>query len=123
MSSLGFTASFFAIARDARADKEAADFGFWLAVAIAVAGVFDVISTDLALSAGAYEANPIIRSLQAWLGVAWIAPKLLMHVLLGYMVMWYPNRPTLIMMTIVCGLIFLAAFNNFGIFLQAGGGI
>ncbi|MBX2855529.1 MAG: hypothetical protein KTR21_11095 [Rhodobacteraceae bacterium] len=123
MSSLSITASFFAMARDARADKQAADFGFWLAVAIAVAGVFDVISTDLALSTGAQEANPIIRQLQTWLGAAWLAPKLMLHVLLGYMVMWFPNRPTLIMMTVVCGLIFLAAFNNFGIYFQAVGGV
>ena len=107
------------MAREAREDKRAGAYAFWLAVAILIAGVLDVVSTDLALAAGgAREANPVVRALQASLGAFWVVPKLLLHGVLGYMVTWFPNRPTLISMTIVCGLVLLAAANNFSIYFD-----
>ncbi|MBX2855530.1 MAG: hypothetical protein KTR21_11100 [Rhodobacteraceae bacterium] len=107
------------MAREAREDKRAGAYAFWLAIAILIAGVLDVVSTDLALAAGgAREANPVVRALQATLGGFWVVPKLLLHGVLGYMVTWFPNRPTLVSMTIVCVLVLFAAVNNFSIYFD-----
>lgn len=112
------------LAREARENESNARFAFWVALAVVVAGFFDVVSTDLALATGgAMEANPLIRAIQSALGPLWVVPKLALHGALGYMVMWFPNRPTLYAMTGVSGLVFLASASNFSIYLDVIGAI
>lgn len=109
-------------AREARACPRAATFAWWLALALIIVGFLDVVSTDLALATGgAVEANPVVRNMQAALGPLWVAPKILLHGALAFMVVWYPNRATLVAMTGVAGLVLFAAVNNFGIYADIVG--
>lgn len=110
------------LARESRANPLNAAAGFYLAIVIVIAGFCDVISTDLALSTGtAREANPVIRMVQDLLGPLWVAPKMALHGVLGYMVMWFPDRATLVAMSLVTGVVFLASINNLSIYLEAIG--
>ncbi|MGH8597845.1 MAG: DUF5658 family protein, partial [Gammaproteobacteria bacterium] len=65
------------------------------AALIIVVGGFDVISTDVALAAGSVEANPLIGTLQTHFGGWWFAPKILLHVLFAYFVLWLPSKKML----------------------------
>lgn len=110
-------ASFREEARLARSHPRRAAWGRLIALAIVLAGVLDAFSTELALSTGgAYELNPVIRSLQEAIGLWWLAPKLAAHVLLGLAIMWFPNRPTLIAMALVSLGTFAVALNNIAIY-------
>lgn len=109
-------------ARLARADAHAVRWSYWLAYALVFVGMMDAISTEVALRAGgAWEANPIIRALQANLGVYWIVPKMALHGMLAFMVIWYPNRTTLVAMTGVAALVTAASVNNFTIYFSTIG--
>lgn len=124
MTNQADTVTVFDLAREARSNPGCRTYGFWLAIGIVLVGLLDVVSTDIALThGGAYEANPLIRSLMTSLGVFWVAPKMILHGALGYMVIWYPNRITLAVMTVVAGLVALAAANNFYIYAEAVGAL
>lgn len=110
------------LAREARERPGLVRWSFWLAVVLVIVGFLDVISTDIALATGgAREANPVVRGLMDVLGPFWVVPKMVLHVVLGYMVVWYPNRPTLATMSAVAGLVLAAAINNFIIYANIVG--
>ena len=93
-----------------------------LAVGLIVAGALDCVSTDLALgSGGAREANPVVAAMQTALGPFWLAPKMAVHGSLAWMVVWFPNRPTLFALSAVALLTALAAVNNFAIYFTVIG--
>ncbi|MGD1868383.1 MAG: DUF5658 family protein [Neomegalonema sp.] len=109
-------------ALSARHCPKASSFAWWLAMALIVVGFLDVVSTDLALATGgAVEANPIVRQMQAAMGPWWVAPKILLHGGLAFMVVWYPNWTTRVTMSGVAGLVLAAAVNNFGIYADIVG--
>ncbi|MCI4660452.1 MAG: DUF5658 family protein [Neomegalonema sp.] len=111
-------------AAEARALPMRESWGFWLAVFLVMVGFLDVVSTEVALGTGAArEANPVVRSMMESIGVYWIAPKMLLHVMLGYMVVWYPNLPTLLTMSGVSMLVLAAAVSNSLIYLHATGAL
>ncbi len=95
---------------------------FWarlLAAALVLVGGFDAFTTELALrTGGAIEINPVIRAAQEGLGVWWIAAKMAAHVLLAGAVLWFPNRPTLIAMSLVTLLTAAVAVNNLEIYAE-----
>lgn len=93
-----------------------------LAVAVALAltalclGVLDVISSSAVLAAGnGFEVNPIHRWAQASLGQWWFMPKMLFHGVVGAMVIWYPARAVMLMVSPVLLLTAFAVWNNFSL--------
>lgn len=62
------------------------------ATLVIIVGLFDVLSTNAALSAGHIEANILMASLQQNMGVWWFVPKLLVHILLALFILWLPSR-------------------------------
>ena len=63
-----------------------------LAFALILVGVFDVVSTNMALAAGNIEANPLISAIQDVFGPWWAAPKMLVHVLFAWFIIWLPSQ-------------------------------
>lgn len=99
----------------AREDGRARRWAFWLAIVMVLVGWLDVVSTHLALEAGGEEANPIVHFLMVHLGAFWAVPKIVLHGLIGFMIMWWPNRPTLLMLSVTTAMILAAVINNFAI--------
>lgn len=111
-------------AREARANAKNLVWAQRLAIGLIVVGALDAFSTEVALAAGsAWEMNPLIRAAQATLGVYWVMPKMLLHGFLAGMVVWYPNRATLIAMTGVSLIVLLASINNFTVYLNTSGAL
>ena len=73
------------IALRSRADKRLKRAGRVLATVILILGGFDVISTNAALATGQIEGNPLIRSLQAGMGIWWSLPKIAFHLALAWL--------------------------------------
>lgn len=103
------------LAELARSDASLRTLGYTIATLFVFLGILDVLSTNWALSVGAYEVNALIRSAQHSLGSFWYVPKLLMQALIAAMVVWSPNRITLIMMTAICGWTASVVASNFTI--------
>jgi hypothetical protein len=61
-------------------------FAAFVAVMIVVLGILDIVSTNLVLQAGGVELNPIIALWMEHLESWWHLPKLLIHLLAGYLV-------------------------------------
>lgn len=91
------------LALQARRDQTLVTVGYSLASLFVVLGMMDVLSTNLALSYGAYEINGIMRSTQEWFGELWYIPKLALQAMVAAMIVWSPNRATICIMTLMCG--------------------
>lgn len=102
-------------ARAARFDSSRMFIAQCLSFCIILIGVLDAVSTNAAINAGGVEANPIIRFIMSQIGEFWVTPKLLVHVLLAFMVLWFPNKPTLIMMMCAMIMTVYAVLGNFSI--------
>lgn len=105
--------------------EEARPSGFWRAIApfVAVvtvlAGVLDAVSTEVTLATGlAWEANPVVRAIQAEIGSWWVAPKLIVHFGLAAVVLWFPRPFTLIVLGALAAVTLAAAANNFAIYVD-----
>lgn len=81
-------------------------------------GVFDIVSTIAAIELGvAEEANPLMRAIMDNYGVAWIAAKLLLQLLISAMVLWFPHRLVLIIFAFAVWTNGFIVLNNFRIAL------
>jgi len=89
-------------ARRARENPTLARAGSLVAGVFVMLGILDVISTNWALEVGAYEANAFIRYLQEKFGTLWFVPKIMLQALVATMIVWSPNKPTLIIMILSC---------------------
>ena len=67
------------------------DLIYLLIVTNAVIQIVDVITTNGALSNGAYEANPIVKKMMDLLGPLWWIPKLLVAFVALYGSYLYPT--------------------------------
>lgn len=74
--------------------------------------ILDVITTNLGLAAGAVEANKLIRWFQKNLGDWWFVPRLLAQLIPAIMIIWYPHRAVLIVITPVIPLLGYVVWNN-----------
>ena len=88
-------------ARDARQNRRLRRIAWFMAALLIVLGGLDVVSTSAALAAGNEEANPLIVNLQANLGSWWGLPKVFIHLLFAYFVVWLPTSRMLRAATIV----------------------
>ncbi len=87
--------------------------GYTVAGLFVFLGIMDVLSTNWALSVGAYELNGFIRTIQDYLGPAWYVPKLVLQATVAAMIVWSPNRMTIFIMTVMCGWTSSIVTNNF----------
>ncbi len=74
--------------------------------------LLDVFSTNLGLAAGAVETNRLIRWLQAQFGMWWFLPKLALQMIPVAMILWYPHRWVLVIVTPVVPLTAYFVWNN-----------
>lgn len=91
------------LALRARQNPTLLTLGYTVAGLFVFLGMMDVLSTNWALSVGAYELNGFIRTMQEYLGVFWYVPKLALQATVAAMIVWSPNRMTICIMTLMCG--------------------
>ena len=101
------------LALRARQNPTLLTLGYTVAGLFVFLGMLDVVSTDWALSVGAYELNGFIRTMQEWLGPFWYVPKLALQATVAAMIVWSPNRTTILIMTLMCGWTSSIVTNNF----------
>lgn len=88
--------------------------GVTIAALIILVGAFDVVSSNAVLGAGSgYEINPLLRWTQSNWGAWWFVPKMLFHATVAAMVMWFPNRVVLMLVSPVVFLTAFVVWNNF----------
>jgi hypothetical protein len=79
-------------------------------------GVADIISTVIALDAGAgVEANPFLNAMMVHAGDGWIIAKLGLQGLISFMVLWFPHFIVLFFFTMATTGNLLIVLNNFSI--------
>lgn len=101
------------VAVAARSNPTQTRLGYLVAGTFMMLGILDVLSTNLALAAGAYEVNAFMRLLQDQLGVLWFVPKLMLQALVAAMIVWSPNRPTILIMVLTSCWIASVVITNF----------
>lgn len=84
-----------------------------MAALLIVLGGLDVVSTSFALAAGNEEANPLIVALQINLGSWWGLPKVFIHLLFAYFVLWLPTGRMLKAATVVSLFYVFVIVSNF----------
>ena len=89
-------------AESARANPIQARAGTLIAGIFVMLGILDAISTNWALEVGAYEVNGFMRYLQEKLGALWFVPKIMLQAVVATMIVWSPNKPTIIIMALTC---------------------
>lgn len=105
-------------AATARAGHRNIAIAFALVMTYNLVGVFDIVSTIAAIELGvAEEANPLMRAIMDNYGVAWIAAKLFLQIVISGMVLWFPHRFVLIIFTLAVWTNGFVVLNNFRIAL------
>lgn len=101
------------IAIRARQNPTLVLLGYTVGTLFVFLGILDVLSTNWALSVGAYEINRFMWSIMELTGDYWIIPKLLFQCSVAAMIVWSPNRATIGIMTIMCAWTTSVVTNNF----------
>ena len=101
------------LAFTARSNPVQARWGLAIGTMFLTLGALDVISTNWALSVGAYEVNHFMRAVMEVMGPFWIIPKFLLQGLVAAMVIWSPNKPTIALMIFTCCWTAAVVANNF----------
>lgn len=100
----------------ARAGRRNIAIAFAAVVVYNFVGVFDIVSTIAAIGLGvAEEANPLMRAIMDNYGVAWIAAKLFLQIVISGMVLWFPHRLVLIIFIFAVWTNGFIVLNNFRI--------
>ncbi|MEO1328511.1 MAG: DUF5658 family protein [Pseudomonadota bacterium] len=108
-----------ALAAVARAEPVGRVWALPVALFILFSGFADAISTSMAIgTGGAVEANPLVRAVQDLAGPAWVGPKLALHAALAALTVWYPNRPTLVLMALVSLIATAVSAHNVALFID-----
>lgn len=85
---------------------------YCIATCLIALSVFDVITTNLGLAVGAVEANKLMRWFQAQLGDWWFLPRLIGQIIPAMMIVWYPHRGVLLVITPVIPILAYFVWNN-----------
>ncbi|MCB2114010.1 MAG: DUF5658 family protein [Parvularculaceae bacterium] len=102
----------------ARTNRTNTIIAFAAVIAYNFVGLFDIISTIAAIEIGvAEEANPLMRAIMDHYGVAWIAAKLLLQIVISGMVLWFPHRIVLFIFIFAVWTNGFIVLNNFRIAL------
>ena len=99
-------------ARCARSNEHLVRWGRVLALFLLILGGMDAASTNLALAAGHIESNPLMRSLQADMSFWWSFPKMGVHLVIAFLVLWFPSKRVLASGTMLSALYILLVINN-----------
>ena len=103
-------------ARRSRASALQTGIAWTLVVIYNIVGVTDIISTVIALEAGAgVEANPFLNALMVHMGEGWIIAKLGLQGLISFMVLWFPHWIVLFFFAVATTGNALIVYNNFSI--------
>jgi hypothetical protein len=87
---------------------------------IVLVGILDVISTNLVLVAGGSELNPLVAWMMDHLGAWWLLPKLLAHVVTGFLLYHLLNsRLTAVLAFLVIAVYGAVLHHNFSLVLTA----
>ncbi|WP_018631885.1 DUF5658 family protein [Neomegalonema perideroedes] len=100
------------LAERARSDIDLARTGRLVAAMFMLVGICDALSTNWALSHGAFEINGAMRWLQDTLGPLWFVPKAFAHALVAAMIVWSPNRLVLSIMSVMTVVTAMVVANN-----------
>ncbi len=84
-----------------------------LAFALIIVGGIDVVSTNMALATGNIEANPLVSSIQDMFGPWWAAPKMVVHVLFAWFIIWLPSQRMIMIGSGVVMFFIAIVANNF----------
>jgi|GEM_PF-1660994 len=95
--------------------------GYTVGTLFVFLGILDVLSTNWALSVGAYELNDFMRAIMEFTGPFWVVPKLIFQCTIAAMIVWSPNRATIGIMTIMCAWTSSVVTNNFVIAYSLSG--
>lgn len=90
------------VASIARSNPIQARAGYLIAGIFVMLGILDALSTNWALEVGAFEVNSFMRYLQETLGPMWFVPKIMLQAMVATMIVWSPNKPTIIIMAFTC---------------------
>jgi len=101
------------LALKARQNPTLVLLGYTVGTLFVFLGILDVLSTNWALSVGAYEINRFMWSIMELTGDYWVVPKLLFQCSVAAMIVWSPNRATIGIMTIMCAWTTSVVTNNF----------
>ncbi len=83
-----------------------------LATLLVIVAGYDIVSTNAALAVGHMEGNPVIQSLQSELGAWWSLPKVGVHLLLAFLILWLPSKKMLSVARFVIFMYGLIVVNN-----------
>lgn len=76
-------------------------------------GVFDILSTNIALMGPYKEGNLLVGNIMDFLGSWWAFPKLLWHIATAALVLWMPSSFAICLAILVCLIYFGILANNF----------
>ncbi len=106
----------------ARNNEDLARWGRVLALFLLILGGLDAASTNVALAAGHIESNPLMRSLQADMSFWWSFPKMGVHLVIAYLILWFPSKRVLVSGSMLSALYILLIINNAVVVSLASGG-
>lgn len=89
----------------------------WIVVIVYnIVGITDIVSTLMAINAGAgYESNPLVSLAMTHAGAGWIAAKLALQGVISFMVLWFPHWIVLAFFTLATAGNAWIVYNNFSI--------
>ncbi len=96
----------------ARSNVDLARWGRVLALFLLMLGGLDAASTNVALAAGHFESNPLMRFLQADMSFWWSFPKMGGHLAIAFLILWFPCKRVLASATMLSALYVLLVINN-----------
>ncbi|TQV80403.1 DUF5658 family protein [Denitrobaculum tricleocarpae] len=85
---------------------------YFIATCLITLAVLDIVTTNLGLAVGAYEANRIIRWFQSTMGDWWFLPRLIGQLIPAMMIVWYPHRLVLLVISPVVPILGFYVWNN-----------
>ncbi len=96
----------------ARSNVDLVRWGRVLALFLLMLGGLDAASTNVALAVGHFESNPLMRFLQADMSFWWSFPKMGAHLIITFLVLWFPSKRVLATGTMLSALYVLLVINN-----------
>ncbi|MCP5368974.1 MAG: hypothetical protein H6906_15835 [Hyphomicrobiales bacterium] len=96
-----------------RANQPLTATAWMLGGLIMIVGYLDALSTNMGLATGLVEeANALMAWMQSVAGDYWLWPKMVMHAGVAAMVVWFPHRLVLAVVTPVVGANALVIYTN-----------
>ena len=99
-------------------DLKLNSFGIVFGITTIIFGILDIISTNLVLSSGGVELNPLVNWIMSETKAQWQSWKLGFHIIIGFLLFWIPyNRGTAFCGMLLIGFYTVVVSSNFLIVL------